>query len=194
MSCKLLGGGRPRIVKAPKLRTLAPGNKCFNVLGSIFRSLEKHLFLYDHHTKCQFVADKYCNFCAMRSISQRLNQRKREPFIEAHEINQNVKNENNVEIFLDNFISQISTSFPDFCFNEALNIVCNGCHKIHRNEKGTCILIDPTKEKEDLEIETLLNKEIIKVGATVVCCGAPKKNLKIHENQTFLFVMFKKKC
>ena len=83
---KLLGGGRPKIVKPPKIRILAPENEQLNIVATIFRSMDKYWFLYDHHGMCKFVGGESCKFCAFRSISLRLNERKPEPFIQPHEI------------------------------------------------------------------------------------------------------------
>ena len=39
---KLLGGGRPKIVKPPKIRILSPENKEIYILGTVFRTFKKY--------------------------------------------------------------------------------------------------------------------------------------------------------
>merc|ERR1712082_127017 len=83
---KLCGGGRPKKIKAPKLRILAPGSNLGNMVATIFRSLNKYWFQYDYHTRCKYTEKTACTFCALRSLSQRLSQAKHEKHIEPYEL------------------------------------------------------------------------------------------------------------
>ena len=64
---KLLGGGRPKVPKAPKLRILAPGNDLVNIVATLFRALDEYWFLYDQHPRCSIGKKSQCVFCSFRS-------------------------------------------------------------------------------------------------------------------------------
>ena len=75
-NAKLIGGGRPKIVKAPKLRIITSPNHMINIISTVIRSINNIWYLYDEHNKCPMKSEGNCTFCAMRSLSQRLNQQK----------------------------------------------------------------------------------------------------------------------
>ena len=83
---KLLGGGRPKIVKAPKLRVITPSSNMMNTISIVIRSLNPLWPIYDTHHKCRLRQFENCTFCAMRSLSQKLNEPKREKSIQPHEL------------------------------------------------------------------------------------------------------------
>ena len=186
---KLLGGGRTKIVKPPKIRILAPENKEMYILGSIFRSFKNYWNIYDYHMKCEIINNRVCKFCSIRSLSQRLNERKREPYIQPHEIVENVEKATSAQILMSTFITQMSASFKDFSFNESLNMVCQGCGRTHKSGQDSLIFIDLSKENGDLL--TCMSNEITKIQETAICCEHEDKELKIHKNQNFLFILLR---
>ena len=183
---RLCGGGRPKVIKPPKIRVLSPENRRINVLGTIFRSFNKYWFLYDHHEKCPFIEGVCCEFCSIRSISQRLNERKREPFIQPHEI-QNVEEDVHLDDLLGNCIIKMSERFNEFSINQALHLICEKCGQTHKTEKGPLVIIDVDNEKGDLctEIENYINR-------AEICCKKEDQKGEIHEDQMFIFIMLQK--
>ena len=83
---KLLGGARPKIVKPPKLRVTSSSNNIINTISMVIRSLNPVWSIYDTHQKCRLKKSENCTFCAIRSLSQRLNEPKREKSIQPHEL------------------------------------------------------------------------------------------------------------
>ena len=84
--CKLFGGARPKIIKAPKLRVITSTKHIIDVISTVIRSFNPIWHFFDTHQKCPLKREKNCTFCAMRSLSQWLNQQKREPSIHPHEL------------------------------------------------------------------------------------------------------------
>ena len=64
---KLLGGGRPKIVKAPNLRVITTSSNIIITIATLIRSLNTLWSIYDTHQRCRLGS---CKFCAIRSLSQ----------------------------------------------------------------------------------------------------------------------------
>ena len=147
---RLLGGGRgrPKIIKPPKLRILAPCNEWLNMLVTLFRGLNNYWFLYDHHPRCQYVAEHTCIFCALQSLSQRLNQPKREKHIEPYKLNSlcrtfsdDCSEKDNTVKMVESFINHLSKSHGGFHLLEINcieNLSISQLLERELNKKGEC--------------------------------------------------------
>ena len=140
---KLLGGGRPKVPKAPKIRILAPGNVLVNILATLFRALNEYWFLYDQHVRCSISDKSQCVFCSFRSVSQYLNQPKREKSVHpyeismlkelfVHEFNFDWTLDNNLDRLIGHTLTLLSLQMNERGIKKSLNdsdfcyIVCKG--------------------------------------------------------------------
>ena len=79
---KVKGGGRPAKIQIPKLRIVRyEENQHLELLANIIRPLFPYWHMFDSHDVCKYNQENNCAFCAVRSLSVRMNDTKREPYI-----------------------------------------------------------------------------------------------------------------
>ena len=192
---KLNGGGRPKIIRPPKIRIISPGNKMINTLGSVFRTLNDYWFLFDDHKKCNYREENPCTFCAFRSLSQRLNQAKREPSIQPYELMMQTeifelqRDQLTFDFIIDQTITLMCEKNRYFSNNANLNLACEGCGKIDKLSSSSLISIGDENQYDD--ISDILLEEIRNLkNRRMPCCKHDFKMLKVSGNQILLFIIF----
>ena len=195
---KLQGGGRPKLIKPPKIRVISPGHEMINTVSSIFRSFNKYWFAFDNHSKCLYKGKNSCTFCAYRSLSQRLNQPKRESHIMPYELidqtdifSIDTSQQLPLEYIMNQTISLMTQCNGEFQSNGNINIICKGCGQHSRIDNTPLITVENENQNKDISIilQTILNnfKE-----RCMPCCNDCIIS-QISDDQLFLFIMFKEK-
>ena len=195
-NAKLIGGGRPKIVKAPKLRIITSPNNYINIISTVIRSINNIWYLYDEHNKCPMKSEGNCTFCAMRSLSQRLNQQKREPSIQPHEL---LMQEDKIEVncttdMLESFFNKIlqlsSEDNKEFMQNCSLNAICKHCGQAKTLYNQPLIEIKDNNQSESTE-EILEKCMEAGISSLDPCCNSSRSEHTIMKNQHLLFIVFK---
>ena len=131
---KVKGGARQAKVKIPKLRVVNPKeNINLQMFTNLIRPLFPYWHLYDSHEACKFDQE-HCTFCAVRSLSLRMNDTKREPFIIPHEIlsTRNEKESESFQLSVENMFIGMATSCQKFQENVGLKIQCVSCKTLSK--------------------------------------------------------------
>ena len=154
---KMYGGGRPKKVKAPKLRVVSCENDMISTISTIIRSLNHVWGVFDNHKKCQMKDDFNCTFCAVRSLSIRLNQPKREASVRPYEllmqeqIFDNTGPSDMLEATLQQLLLLTSSSNKEFMRNINCNNNCSNCVRVNQLSNQLIIKIEGGNNVNNIE-------------------------------------------
>ena len=184
---KMKGGGRPSKKKVPKLRIIEAENENISLLSNLTRSFAPYWYLYDDHTQCKYGEEKSCHFCSVNSLSMRLNEKKREPFIYPYEILRDEVEEhtNSFESIIDFALNKMKEDCGLFKDNSCLSVYCPECN-IESQITGNPILNCQNKSEKELLKSCILRAIHKGLASSNLCCKSIVENFQIANSQTFL--------
>ena len=189
---ELKGGGRPKKVQIPKLRiVISEENENYDLLANSLRSFSQYWHLYDAHPPCKFSVEENCKFCAIRSLSLRLNGVKREPSIKPHEIERSKVQEFSLsmESLVNHMFPAMADAYSEFRKHSVLRVKCEDCQVILRI--GESSILKSVYDHGDEELQDIVRSLIKrKMAFLPTCCDDFPDKFKIVEDQMFLFLMF----
>ena len=190
---KMKGGGRPSKKKVPKLRIIEAENENISLLSNLMRSFAPYWHLYDDHIQCKYGEEKSCNFCSVRSLSMRLNEQKREPFIYPYEILSNGLEEHthSFESTIDFALTKMKENCDLFKSNSNLSVYCPACN-IEKQIIGNPILNCQNKSEIEELKSCILRAIDERLASSSLCCKSIVENFQIANSQTFLFLKIDK--
>merc|ERR1711954_270687 len=169
---KLKGGGRPAKIQIPKLRIVRyEENQHLELLANINRPLFPYWHMFDSHDVCKYNQENNCAFCAVRNLSVRMNDAKREPYITPHElITKSIDTHcDSFALFLENVLLEMAGSCCEFKNNMGLSIKCLPCNTVLKIDEHPIINCQITQERES--IHSIFKGAVEeRLSSTNICC------------------------
>ena len=146
--------------------------------------------MFDSHNVCEYDQENGCVFCSVRSLSLRMNDTKREPYITPHELlKKSIDTQSgSFSLLLEEVLSKMADSCCEFKKNMGLTIRCVSCDTVSKINENLINHCQVTEEKES--IHSILEREIDKKLSSLKICCNNKGVYILDEDQKIIVLKF----